>query len=167
MTPFEKICAVRSLRGITSTQKLILLTIATHLGEKDFCYMGYTRLQQECCIAKRNAISDNLSILENKKYVEITPPSEGYKTNRYKINFDTINRSPRVTSNSRLLVTEGYQTSNRRLPRLVTDGYSIEQLNNKEITNTRTHARSDDVAKQTLREINRKVRFKKTEAQDV
>lgn len=125
LRPFDKIEKVRSITGLTSTQKLLLLIIATHLGKNEFCYISITTFQEECCLKKRDAITDNLQVLIDLNLIWKLPPSKGYKSNRYGINFD-------------LLVTVGDWTSHRRLldqsptvTRLVTVGDS--KRNRKEI----------------------------------
>ncbi len=126
LQPFDKIENVRKCTGLSSTQKLILLIIASHLGKNDFCFLSFTTLQKECCIAKRTAISDNLTALIDAEIIWKIPPSKGYKSNRYGINFEK-------------LVTDGYHCSNLRLPdrsptvtSLVTDGYPKRNINKSE-----------------------------------
>jgi hypothetical protein len=123
LKPFDKIEIVRQCGQLSSTQKLILLIIASHLGKNEFCYLSYNTLQAECCLAKRNAISENLTALAKAGIISILPPSEGFKSNRYSIYFDR-------------LVTNGYQCGNPRLPvrvptvtSAVTDGYPNRKIN--------------------------------------
>lgn len=144
LKPFDKIEIARKCTGLSSTQKLILLIIATHLGKNDFVYLSYDTLQLECSIAKRTAIADNLTALFNAGVIWILPPSDGYKSNRYGIHFDYLlknnnhcnhpklppRKSLKKTKNKNTPVTNGYQTSNQRLPEqeptvtgVVTNGY--------------------------------------------
>lgn len=126
--PFDKIEIIRKCTGLSSTQKLILLIIASHLGKQDLCYISFNTLQEECCLKKRNAVSDNLKSLIDVNILWKIPPSDGFKSNRYGINFN-------------LLVTNGYQCGNPRLPdryptvtRVVTNGYPKRKINkSKEI----------------------------------
>jgi hypothetical protein len=141
MTPWEKIIFIRDKINLTHIQKLILLIIASHIGNNDFAYLSITTIQNECGIKKRTSVTDHLQALQEIGLITILPPSDGYSTNRYLINLtkqDDEERSSTVTSNQQSLVTDGYQqsseTSNRRLPqeshehlshegKLVTDGY--------------------------------------------
>lgn len=90
MKPFDKICLVREVSGLSATQKLLLLTIATHLGENDFCFLSITTLQKECCVAKRHTITDNLKVLIDLGYIIRLHPRPGFKSNQYQINFEKI-----------------------------------------------------------------------------
>lgn len=123
LTPFDKIEIVRKCEGLSSTQKLILLVIATHLGKNDFAFLSLTTLQKECCLKKRTALSHNLHALIEADIVWRLPPSDGFKSNRYGINLQK-------------LVTNGHQCSDLRLPdrsptvtRLVTNGHPKRNIN--------------------------------------
>jgi len=106
MKPFEKIVAVRSVGDISPVQKLILIIIATHLGESDFAFLSLSTLQRECCIATRHNITDNIKVLIDKNYLIKKTPSDGYKSNRYGINFEKIKASA-----AKELVPQRNQTS--------------------------------------------------------
>ncbi len=143
MTPFEKIVLVRAIKNISSGEKLLLLTIATHLGNDDVCYLSLTTLQDECCLARDN-VSSNIKKLISKKYLQKLPPSAGFKSNRFVINFDEItekNQERNTTSSKTLLVAKHYHDSSetlldqeRNTTSLVVKHYPKEQLNNKETT---------------------------------
>ena len=82
---------------------------------------------KESGIKKRTTITNHLEYLTSIGFISIISPSDGYKSNRYIINFEVIHNG---ASNPGLLVTHGYQTSNPglptsnpRLPVLVTQGY--------------------------------------------
>lgn len=113
MTPFEKIIAIRDLQGINSIQKIILLIIATHLGNNDFAFLSLTTLQEECCIKKRDSITNAITSLINLGYLSKKSPSDGYISNRYWIHYEAINQSPTVTSHRQSLVTVGDGGSHR------------------------------------------------------
>src|SRR5579862_8295725 len=93
LRPFDKIEIIRKCTGLTATQKLILIVIASHIGKNTFCYIGYSKLQQECCLSSRTSLSQNLSILESNKIIWILPPNEEHKSNRYGIDFDLLVRN--------------------------------------------------------------------------
>jgi len=132
MKPFEKINAVRKISGITSTQKLILLVIATHLGENDLAFLSLTTLQAECCLARSN-ISKNLNRLIELGLVLRRPPSDGFKSNRYGIAFENLD------SSGTLLVVEQYQSSSvpvldqyRSATKVVAEQHPKRNINNNE-----------------------------------
>ncbi len=123
LKPFDKIEIIRRCTGITSTQKLILLTIATHLGKNDFAYVGLNTLKDECCLVKKSALTKNLSFLIDIAVLWKLPPSDGFKSNRYGINFD-------------LLVTHGHYMGDLRslegsptVTTLVTSGHPKRTIN--------------------------------------
>lgn len=133
MNGFDKIEIVRKLEGITSTQKLILLVIATHLGDNEFSFPSISTLQKECCIKKRTAIIKNINELVELEFVIKLPPSNGFKSNRYSINFLQVTSNPRLPVSRKSLVTDGYQLSDPRsldqsptVTRLVTHGHPKE-----------------------------------------
>jgi hypothetical protein len=89
LTAWEKINLVRSFDdgSINCLQKFLLLTIATHLGDNDFCFLSITTLMRECAIKKRHTVIDNLKILAELNLIQKINPSQGYRSNRYLINF--------------------------------------------------------------------------------
>jgi hypothetical protein len=122
LKPFDKIEIIRKCIGMTSTQKLLLLVLSSHLGKQNFCYLSLTTLQKETCLS-RTSISDNLRLLVLSKILWQLPPSNGYKSNRYGINFE-------------LIVVQDYQCSSLglldqspRTTRLVVQGYPKRKLN--------------------------------------
>ena len=123
LRPFDKIEIIRKTSGLSSTQKLILLTIATHLGVAEFAYLSLSTLQKECCIKKRTALSHNLQSLIMVDIIWFLPPSDGFVCNRYGINF-------------KKLVTNGHYAGDPRLPdrsptvtKVVTNGHPKRKLN--------------------------------------
>lgn len=122
LKPYDKIVIIRKCQGFTPTQRLILYTIATHLGNNYFCFLSLTTLQNETGLS-RSAISDNLKILIEVDVVRKMAPGEGYKSNRYAINFQ-------------LLVVLDYQCSSlglldytARTTRLVVQDYPKRNIN--------------------------------------
>ena len=123
LKPFDKVEIVRKSTRFSIIQKLILLTICTHLGEQDFCYLSLSTLQEECCISKRSALVENLKCLIKSRVLWKISPTGKYKSNRYGIDLN-------------LLVTNGHHTSDLRLPvrspsvtSAVTNGHPKEPLN--------------------------------------
>lgn len=90
LKPFDKIEIVRRITGISSTQKLILLNISTHLGKNDFCFLSLRTFQKECCIINRTNFTKNLKFLIDRKIIWKLPPGNGFKSNRYGINFNLV-----------------------------------------------------------------------------
>lgn len=90
MDVIRKIAFVRAISGLSPIEKLILLTISTHLGHNEFTFLSLTTLQRECCIAKRHTLIKYLSKLEEKHLLKKIAPSDGFKSNRYGLNFDLI-----------------------------------------------------------------------------
>lgn len=111
MTPFEKIIWVRTVENITVAQKMILTTIASHLGNNDYCFVSMTTLQKECCIKGRTNISNNLNFLIENNFIIKKPPSEEFNSNQYQINFEKIiaDYKKNEGSNEALLVVQHYQ----------------------------------------------------------
>lgn len=105
-TAFDKINFVRSFDdgNITPSQKLILLVIATHLGDNDFVFLSLTTFMQECCLTRTNA-SSNLKKLINCGYLIKLPPSDGFRSCRFLIDFK------KLASTKTVLVPEQYLTS--------------------------------------------------------
>jgi len=143
MSAWDKVNLVRAFNiKINYTQKFLLLIIATHLGNNDFCFLSLDTFMDETCIKKRTTISDHLKILEKIGLITIYPPSEGYKSNRYSINFDLLiaaSSNPQLLVDSRLPVTHGYRHSNPQLldqsPTVtgaVTHGYPNRNIKEKE-----------------------------------
>jgi len=108
MNPFDKISLVREFSGIPSSQKSILLNIATHLGKNDFAFLSLSTLQKECCLTRGN-VSKNLKKLIDKELIIKMPPSQKYRSNQYSINFDAL------TGTETLLAPKDYQNSNKTL----------------------------------------------------
>lgn len=115
MTPFEKIIAIRDIENLPHAQKIILLIIATHLGENDFSFLSLETLQKKCGLAKPN-LTSNINKLISHGYLDRLHPSDGYKSNRYFINFSTVCQLRSIASNGALPVTERNPSSNGALP---------------------------------------------------
>lgn len=113
MSAFDKINFIRAFDDgeMSGVEKSLLNIITSHLGDNDFAFIGLTTLQQESCIRKRQSIINNLSRLFMRGYITILKPSDGYKSNRYIVEFEFVQK---VISNPRLLVTVGNYTSYRR-----------------------------------------------------
>lgn len=90
MKPFDKILLVREVKNLTSNQKNILSVISTHLGKNEFCFLSIDTLLDETCIKKRDCITNNIEELVNLNLITVLPPSNGYKSNRYSINFIAV-----------------------------------------------------------------------------
>ena len=90
LKPFDKIHLVRKFTGITHTQKIILLVIATHLGSNNSCYVSISTLLSECCLSKRDAITINIKKLIDLGVLFKISPSLGFKSNQYGINFHLL-----------------------------------------------------------------------------
>jgi hypothetical protein len=101
LKPFDKIHHARITKGLSITQKCILMVIASHLGKQEFANLSLNTLQIECSINKRSCLVDNLDYLIQLDIVWKILPGSGFKSCRYGINFD-------------LLVTVGHQTSDLR-----------------------------------------------------
>ena len=125
LKPFDKIHLVRKFTGITHTQKIILLVIATHLGSNNSCYVSISTLLSECCLSKRDAITINIKKLIDLGVLFKISPCLGFKSNQYGINFDLLVTLGDQTSHPRLLVQSPRVTS------LVTVGDPKRNLNNK------------------------------------
>ena len=95
MKPFQKIVLTRQVSGISSTQKLILLLIATHIGNNEFAFISLDTLMEESCIKKRTSIVEGLNILSELELIIKLEPSNGYKSSRYGLNFKTITNNVR------------------------------------------------------------------------
>jgi len=122
LKPFDKIEIIRKITGFTPAQKHLLLLLATHLGTHNFCHPSLSTLMIESGMS-RTAVADNLKKLIAVNVLIKLPPSHGYKSNRYLINFE-------------LLVAQDYQCSSlglldwyTRTTRLVAQDYPKEQLN--------------------------------------
>lgn len=90
LKPFEKIEIIRKCSGLSILQKLLLLTIATHLGKNDYVFLSITTLQKECCVTTRTPITQNIQALIDADIIWKVAPSGKYKSNRYGINFDVL-----------------------------------------------------------------------------
>lgn len=111
MNAFEKIVVVRAMRGISYIQKLIMLTLVTHIGEHDSYCVSITTLQKECCIASRSTITENIQKLIKYQLLEILSPRTKDRSQRYMINFTSITQSSRWTSPVSGLVQQMDQAS--------------------------------------------------------
>lgn len=80
---------------LSSTQKVILYTIAARIGKKEDCWQKQITLAEECQISERQLRRD-LKELKDKKIIIITEMvTKKGKQNRYKIDLETINyRTP-------------------------------------------------------------------------
>lgn len=106
LSAFDKINLVRAFDDnlICIGEKLILLVIATHLGDNDFAWLSLSTLMIECCQG-RTTLSNNINKLIKKGYLIKIKPSEGYRSNRLQINFQ------RLASTVSVLVSKQYPTS--------------------------------------------------------
>lgn len=118
LTPLDKIIIIRKCKNLSPTQKAILYSIVSRLGKKEFCYPGLSTLMEDSGLKSRTSLIENLTVLEQAKILWIIPPGDGFKSNRYGIDFN-------------LLVRDAYQTSTLNVPvqyarrtRLVRDTYS-------------------------------------------
>lgn len=137
LTPFEKINIVRNVTGITVVQKCVLLVLVTHIGDNEWCFPSFTTLQRETCLTRAN-LNINLKCLIDMGHLIKISPSDGYKSNRYAIDFGKC----LSVDNPKALVSHRYQTSiapildqYRTDTRLVSEKYPKEQLNKKEKKN--------------------------------
>lgn len=89
LKPFDKINIIRKCIGFTATQKLLLLLIASHLGKNEFCFLGLRTLQKESGLS-RSTISDNIRLLIEVDVIWKLLPGDGFKSNRYGINFNKM-----------------------------------------------------------------------------
>lgn len=157
LKPFDKIEIVRKVQRLSITQKLILIIIATHVGKNEWCFVSLSTLQEECCITKRTALISNIKSLINANILWKIPPSKGFKSNRYAINFN-------------LLVTDGHQSSDLQLldqsptvTRLVTVGHPKRNINKvKEIKETLVtpkakEQKSKETGKKAVKDIIKKL----------
>lgn len=123
LTPLDKIMVVRNAIGLNTTQKSILYSIASRLGKQNFCYPSLSTLMIDCGLSKRSALTKNLDILVNLRILLRINPSNGFKSNRYGIDFKvlvtyghqasdfrSLVQSPTVTT----LVTVGHPKRNRK-----------------------------------------------------
>jgi hypothetical protein len=122
LKPFDKIDIIRRCNGFTSTQKLLLFTLASHLGLNHWCWLSLTTLENETGLS-RTSINDNLTALVIAEVIHKRAPQKGKKSNQYAINFG-------------LLVALDYQTSSlglldqcARATRLVAQGYPKRNIN--------------------------------------
>ena len=125
LTPLDKVVIIRNCIGLSVTQKSILYSIASRLGKQNFCFPSLTTLMKDSGLSKRTALVDNITALVKANIIHRISPGNGFKSNRYGINFE-------------LLVTNGYQCGNPRLlvqsptvTSLVTDGYPKRNINKK------------------------------------
>lgn len=91
-SPLDKIVIIRNCKNLNSTQKSLLFSIASRLGKNNFCYPSFTTLMIDSGIKNRTSLVENLTILENLKIIWIISPKDGYKSNRYGIDFDLLVR---------------------------------------------------------------------------
>lgn len=134
MTPWDKIIAVRDIEKLPHVQKIILFVLSTHIGNNEFAFPSLTTLEKECGIT-RTSLSENISKLILSGLLTKLPPSAEFKSNRYKVNFESFYQYRRATSSPELLVVENYQPSSLELPdqygrttSLVVEDYPKEQL---------------------------------------
>lgn len=148
LNAFEKIVLVRELHGITHTQKLILLILATHIGGHDSYCISLTTFQKECCISSRHNVTDNLQILKDMKIIKVVTPYKHDKSFRYAIDFAYLARYRKGTSTAKELVPERNQTGTAEEPdwcrkgtsastgkELISNINNINKKNNSDLAN--------------------------------
>ena len=155
LKPFDKIEIIRKCSGLSSTQKLILLVIATHLGKNEFCFLSFNTLQKECSLKNRTALSDNLTSLINVDILWKINPGPKFKSNRYGINFN-------------LLVRDAYQCGTPRLPdqcgtrtKVVRDTYPKRNINKVKENKEELSMNKSEKALKAIDEIRKKCNIKK------
>lgn len=90
--PFDKINKIRKATGFTSTQKLLLLTLGSHLGQNEFCWPSILTLHKETALSE-STIKENLRLLILHGIVlKLVPEKIGRDSNRYAINFEKLDR---------------------------------------------------------------------------
>lgn len=173
MKPFDKIVAVRNLAGITSVQKVILLTIATHLGEHEITFVSTRTLQRECCIAGPQNLQANLHVLSRLGVLTIHSPNENFKTNQYEIHFDRIKEliEKSHAANGALALTESKQAANgalagclRSVSGVLTERYPKRNIN-KNKKNEKGAARVFSVDKRETFDVEQRERGAKAARQ--
>ncbi len=90
MKPFDKIIKVRSLTGLSSSEKVILLILATHVGKNENCFLSLDTLAEETGIQRRHTVIKYIDRLVERRIIDRIPPSNGFKSNRYAINFRIV-----------------------------------------------------------------------------
>jgi Helix-turn-helix domain len=164
MTAWEKIKLVRSFDdgSISTGEKFVLFIIATHLGDNDFAWLSLSTLMTECCQA-RNNLSKNIKKLIQKGYLIRISPSDGYKSNRFKINFD------KLPSSETLLVAKRYQTSSETLPPQVRNATSLgtKRYPNRKINISEKKVKKKRVPRPFVRSLSKSQKLKaKKEAEN-
>ncbi len=142
-TAWDKINLVRGFDDgrITSTEKFVLLIIATHLGGNDFAWLSLTTLMRECS-QSRGVLNNNIKKLVEKGYLTKISPGDGYKSCRFIIEFENLSSTETVlepVDNSGSLVRKPYQTGTETVldwygnrTRLVRKPYPNRNIKEKE-----------------------------------
>lgn len=124
-SPLDKIVIIRNCKNLNATQKALLYAIASRIGKNNFCYPSFTTLMIDSGIKNRTSLVENLTILENLKIIWIISPKDGYKSNRYGIDFDLLVRVAYQCSTLGALEQSATRT------RLVRNAYSKGNINKK------------------------------------
>lgn len=89
----DKIALIRGTKlKIKPVFKLILIIIASHMGKKHRAMISTRRLMNECDISSSRAIDKYINKLCETGLLYKIPPSDGFKTNRYEIDFNLIQK---------------------------------------------------------------------------
>lgn len=96
--PIRKISLARIHLDIPKTAKLVLLVIATHLGKNQFAFVSTRTLLKECEMRSKNQLDKIINLLVAYGLLVKLPPIKGYKSNRYSINFDLIEKIKTMTA---------------------------------------------------------------------
>jgi len=133
---FEKIIAVRKLENINSTHKLILLVIATHIGQNEYAFPSIPTLAKECCLSERRIYSNIKELSELGLLVKLKSDGK-FKSNRYALNLSTPlterhpdGKSPLTESHYTPDVSSGYPCRSVTPP--LTERHPKENINNNE-----------------------------------
>lgn len=124
-SPLDKIVIIRKCNNLNPTLKSILYSIASRMGNNNFCYPSFSTLMIDTGIKNRTTLVENLTILENLKIIWIISPRDGYKSNRYGIDFDLLVRVAYQCS------TLGALDQSATRTRLVRKAYSKGNTNKK------------------------------------
>lgn len=90
LKPYDKIVAVREIKFLSSTQKFILMTMATHLGSNIECWLSLTTIKEECCLADSHTVINSIRGMIRIGILHKREANHQYKCNQYAIDFDQI-----------------------------------------------------------------------------